>query len=96
MRRAATSLLATTLALLIALPFALLLLLLPFARTWRYPALWPQAWQRSHCGGAVKVSASIEDLAVIKKILDHLNRRAGPEGTRLTAHPVLRTDARLA
>ncbi len=29
-----------------------------------------------HCGGAVKVIASIEDPAVIKKILDHLARRA--------------------
>ena len=50
MHRAATSLLATTLALLIALTFALLLLL-SFARTWRYPALWPQAWQSSQWGG---------------------------------------------
>ena len=29
-----------------------------------------------HCGGAVKVIASIEDLIVIKKILAHLARRA--------------------
>ena len=29
-----------------------------------------------HCGGAVKVIASIEDSVVIKKILDHLARRA--------------------
>ena len=29
-----------------------------------------------HCGGAVKVIASIEDPVVIKKILDHLGRRA--------------------
>ena len=29
-----------------------------------------------HCGGAVKVCASIEDPVVIKKILDHLARRA--------------------
>jgi hypothetical protein len=28
-----------------------------------------------HCGGAVKVLASIEDPAVIKKILEHLVRR---------------------
>ena len=49
MRRAAASLLATTVALLIALPFAVLLLL-SFARTWRYPALWPQAWQSSQWG----------------------------------------------
>ena len=30
------------------------------------------------CGGAVKVLASIEDPAVIKKILDHLDRRTTP------------------
>ena len=30
------------------------------------------------CGGAVKVLASIEDPAVIKKILDHLDRRTPP------------------
>ena len=29
-----------------------------------------------HCGGAVKVIASIEEPSVIKKILDHLARRA--------------------
>ena len=29
-----------------------------------------------HCGGAVKVIASIEDPAVIKQILAHLDRRA--------------------
>ena len=29
-----------------------------------------------HCGGAVKVIASIEDPAVIKTILDHLARQA--------------------
>ena len=29
-----------------------------------------------HCGGAVKVIASIDDPSVIKKILDHLARRA--------------------
>ena len=28
-----------------------------------------------HCGGAVKVQANIEDPAVIKKILEHLDRR---------------------
>ena len=28
-----------------------------------------------HCGGAVKVIASIEDPAVIKQILEHLERR---------------------
>ena len=31
-----------------------------------------------HCGGAVKVIASIEDPAVIKQILAHLERRAEP------------------
>ena len=30
------------------------------------------------CGRAVKVIASIEDPAVIQKILDHLKRRAEP------------------
>ena len=30
------------------------------------------------CGGAVKVLASIEDPAVIKQILAHLDRRAAP------------------
>ena len=29
-----------------------------------------------HCGGAVKVLASIEDPTVIKQILEHLDRRA--------------------
>ena len=32
----------------------------------------------AHCGGAVKVIASIEDPAVIKQILAHLDRRAEP------------------
>ena len=31
-----------------------------------------------HCGGAVKVIASIEDPAVIKQILAHLERRHAP------------------
>ena len=31
-----------------------------------------------HCGGAVKVIASIEDPAVIKQFLAHLERRAAP------------------
>ena len=31
-----------------------------------------------HCGGAVKVIESIEALAVIKQILQHLDRRAEP------------------
>ncbi len=41
-----------------------------------------------HCGGAVKVIASIEDPAVIKQILDHLARRAE------AATPVFRPFAR--
>jgi len=41
-----------------------------------------------HCGGAVKVLASIEDPAVIKKILDHLARRA--EATTPTFRPFAR------
>ena len=41
-----------------------------------------------HCGGAVKVIASIEDPSVIKKILDHLARRAE------AATPVFRPFAR--
>ena len=41
-----------------------------------------------HCGGAVKVIASIEDPAVIKQILEHLERRAEP------ATPVFRPFAR--
>ena len=32
----------------------------------------------NHCGGAVKVIASIEDPAVIKQILAHLEQRAAP------------------
>jgi len=32
-----------------------------------------------HCGGRVKVIASIEDPVVIKRILDHLGRRAGQQ-----------------
>ena len=40
------------------------------------------------CGGAVKVIASIEDQAVIKQILEHLERRAG------AATPVFRPFAR--
>ena len=31
-----------------------------------------------HCGGAVKVIASIEDPAVIKQILEHLEGREAP------------------
>lgn len=58
---------------------------------------WAQRLQRvfkidlltcEHCGGAVKVIASIEDPAVIQKILDHLERRAEP------ATPVFRPFAR--
>ena len=49
--------------------------------------LWAQRLKRvfkidietgEHCGGAVKVIASIEDPAVIKQILEHLDRRAEP------------------
>ena len=49
--------------------------------------LWAQRLQRvfkierltgEHCGGAVKVIASIEDPAVFKQILEHLDRRAQP------------------
>ncbi len=32
-----------------------------------------------HCGGSVKVTASIEDPVVIKQILEHLDRRAGQQ-----------------
>ena len=32
-----------------------------------------------HCGGRVKVIASIEDPGVIKQIIEHLNRRAGQQ-----------------
>lgn len=41
-----------------------------------------------HCGGAVNVIASIEDPAVIKKILEHLDRRGE------AATPVFRPFAR--
>ena len=41
-----------------------------------------------HCGGAVKVIASIEDPTVIKQILEHLERRAEP------AFPAFRPFAR--
>ena len=41
-----------------------------------------------HCGGAVKVIASIEDPAVNNKILEHLDRRAE------AATPVFRPFAR--
>ena len=41
-----------------------------------------------HCGGAVKVIASIEDPAVIKQILEYFERRAEP------APPVFRLFAR--
>ena len=40
-----------------------------------------------HCGGAVKVIASIEDLIVIKKILDPLDRRAAPATPALRPFP---------
>ena len=41
-----------------------------------------------HCGGAVKVIASIEDPAVIKQILEHLDRRA--QTTPLSFRPFAR------
>jgi len=41
-----------------------------------------------HCGGAVKVIASIEDPAVIKQILEHLDRRA--QATHLSLRPFAR------
>ena len=37
----------------------------------------------SECGGAVKIIASIEDPAVIKKILDHLQEKAALAGLDL-------------
>lgn len=41
-----------------------------------------------YCGGAVKMSASIEDPVVIKKILDHLERQA--EATTSVFRPFAR------
>ena len=41
-----------------------------------------------HCGGAVKVIASIEDPAVIKQILEYLDRRA--QATPLSLRPFAR------
>jgi hypothetical protein len=32
-----------------------------------------------HCGGAVKIIACIEDLTVIRKILEHVERASSPE-----------------
>ena len=43
-----------------------------------------------HCGGAVKVLASIEDPVVIKQTLEHLKQRAAP------ARPAFRPFARAA
>ena len=37
----------------------------------------------SECGGAVKIIASIEDPAVIRKILTHLDKKAATAGTAL-------------
>ncbi len=54
--------------------------------------LWAQRLKRvfnidietcSECGGAVKIIASIEDPAVIRKILAHLDGKAATAGTRL-------------
>ena len=59
--------------------------------------LWAQRLKRvfkidtltcEHCGGALKVIASIEDPAVVKQILAHLERRAEP------ATPAFRVFAR--
>ena len=44
MRSASKQLFATLLVVVISLPFVLLVLL-SMARSWRYPALWPQSWQ---------------------------------------------------
>ena len=38
-----------------------------------------------HCGGTVTVIACIEDSAVVKRILDHLEQRPDSNATR--AHP---------
>jgi len=56
--------------------------------------LWAQRLKRvfkidietcEHCGGAVKVIACIEDPAVVKRILDHLEQR--PESNATRTHP---------
>ena len=44
-------------------------------------------------GGAVKVMASIEDPIVIKKTLEHLDRRAEPATSACRAVACLRTAA---
>ena len=36
-----------------------------------------------HCGGALRIIASIEDPAVIKRILDHLAQRTGQRSLNL-------------
>ena len=50
----------------------------------------------AHCGGAVKVNASIEDPAVIKQILAHLKQRAeaATQAFRPFARAPPRTDLR--
>ena len=41
----------------------------------------------SECGGAGKITASIEDLAVIRKILAHLDEKATLAGTSVLPRP---------
>jgi hypothetical protein len=57
-----------------------------------HPDQWAQRLKRvfnidietcSECGGAVKIIASIEDPAVIRKILAHLDEKAAPAGLGL-------------
>jgi hypothetical protein len=62
-------------------------------RNARTPARAPRPVPRrletcEHCGGAVKVIASIEDPTVIKQILEHLDRRA--QATPLSLRPFAR------
>ena len=61
--------------------------LTPFSIQETRRRLWEQRLKRvfkidrltcEHCGGAVKVIASMEDSVVIKQILAHLERRAAP------------------
>ncbi len=65
--------------------------------------LWAQRLKRvfkidietcAHCGGTVKVIASIEDPAVIKQILEHLERRA--ESTTPALRPFARAPPPMA
>ncbi len=61
----------------------------PVIRAPEHPDQWAQRLKRvfnidietcSECGGAVKIIASIEDPAVIRKILAHLGEKATPAG----------------